>query len=69
MPEDRAQFETEEIRGLARRYGARRVYRDGVGSWRFPPWLCPHCTSIAGPDTEALPDCPEKLARHGPVEA
>lgn len=37
--DERRSFEREEIAGLARRYGGRRVYRDGIGAWEFPPWL------------------------------
>ena len=67
--DDRLSWEREEIAGLARQFGGRRVYRDGIGAWEFPAWLCPHCTPIAGPDTLPLPDCPQPLARHGPVNA
>ena len=65
---DRAAFEAEEIRGLARQQGARRVeVEPGVWARQFPAWLCPNCVPRAGRDTMPLPDCPEPLARHGPV--
>jgi len=66
--DDRLSWEENEIAGLARRFGGKRVYRDGIGAWEFPPWLCPHCTPIGGPETPPLPGCPQPLARHGPVE-
>lgn len=61
-------FESAELAGLARQYGARREYRDGIGCWRFPPYYCRFCVPLAGPDTLPLPGCPEPLARHGPIE-
>lgn len=61
MSDERAAFEAEEIRALARQYGAKREIVDGVAVWRFPPYVCAHC----GPGTAPpLPDCPEALAAH-----
>lgn len=65
--DDWAGWESEELAGLARRFGARRETRDGVSFWHFPPWLCPHCTPIGGPDSPVLPGCPYPLSRHGPM--
>ncbi len=68
--DERAAWERDELAGLARQQGARRVeVEPGVWAWQFPPWLCPHCTPIGGPDTLPLPGCPQPLARHGPVDA
>lgn len=65
---ERSDFEAEELRGLARQHGARRVvvepatrHHPAVYAWQFPPWICPNC----GPDVEAQPGCPQPLARHG----
>lgn len=66
--DERSRFESEEIAGLARQHGAKRVeVEPGVFAWQFPPWLCPHCTPIGGPDTMPLEGCPSPLARHGKV--
>ena len=62
--DERARFEAEEIRGLARMHGAtREVSPDGIGFWRFPPWICQHC----GLDADVQPGCPQPLARHGKI--
>lgn len=63
--DDRAAFEAEEIRGLARQFGATREYTaDGIGYWRLPPYVCPTC----GFEPEPRADCPNPPARHGPLE-
>jgi hypothetical protein len=68
--DDRLEFEREELRGLARQFGAKRVVimpaengHPAVYGWRFPPYICPDC----GPDVEAQPGCRAPLARHGPL--
>lgn len=68
MSDDRAAFEAAELAGLAWQHGARRETRNGINFWRFPPWLCPDCTLVGGPDTGVLPGCGYPLARHGPIE-
>lgn len=67
--DERAAWEANELAGLARQQGGKRVeVEPGVWAWQFPPYYCPHCTPIAGPDTLPLPDCPQPLARHGPID-
>ena len=67
--DSRAEFEREELAAMARQQGGKRVeVAPGVWAWEFPPWRCPHCTAIAGPDAEVQPGCPSPLARHGPVQ-
>lgn len=61
MNDDRAAFEAEELRGLAREYGAKREIVNGVAVWRFPAYVCAHCGPGVAPP---LPDCPEPLATH-----
>lgn len=66
--QERAAFESAELAAMAREAGAVRVeVKPGVYAWQFPPWYCPHCTGLAGPDAEVQPGCPQPLARHGPV--
>jgi len=57
----------QELAGLMRQVGAKRVTEDGISFYRVPAWLCPHCTPIGGPETEPLPGCPCPIARHGPI--
>jgi hypothetical protein len=66
--DDRLAFDTTELTGLARQYGAERVEilpaergLPAVHAWRFPPWFCPHC----GPERPVQPGCPQPLAAHG----
>lgn len=66
--DDRLEFERQEIAGLAQRYGGKRVYKDGIGFWQFPPWYCPHCTKDGDLESLPKPGCPSPLARHGPLK-
>lgn len=66
--DDRARFESEELRQLAVERGATPVYVNGILCWQFPPWICPFCSKIAGPEAEVQSGCPEPLARHGKIK-
>ena len=62
MREDRGTFESEELRGLAERYGGVRQYSaDGICSWSFPRWVCPECGPHGGPYL----GCLHPLSSHG----
>lgn len=66
--DERAAWEASELAGLARQQGAKRVeVEPGVWAWQFPPYYCPHCTAGGDLDALPLPDCPQPLARHGPI--
>lgn len=65
MTDECAAFEAEEIRGLAQRFGATREYTaDGIGYYSFPPYICATC----GLEPEPRAECPDPLARHGPLD-
>jgi hypothetical protein len=61
MSDERAAFEADELRGLARQYGAKRVQVEpGVFAWQFPRWICEFC----GPGVPPQPGCFQPLALH-----